>query len=265
MGYRIFRYRVGIVDQNLKNAFPQKTKEERKKIRQKFYRHFFDLILESLKISGETEVQARKKCHFHNPELINTLTAQGRDVILVGGHYNNWEIMSYLLDTSLTTQVIAIYHQFKNKFVEKKMRQARGGLGLQLVSRSEVRKGALAAINKRMAIVFLADQSPTIAKRVYWTQFLNQETAVAYGTELYAFRKNAAVVYFQNKKTKRGRYEITFKLLSEFPKNEPKGAITEKHVKALEEDIIAAPQYWLWTHKRWKRKRMEDKDMASLV
>lgn len=258
IGYGIFRYRVSIVNQNLENSFPEKNSKERAKIRRKFYRHFFDVILESIKISGETEEQIRQKCHFKNPELIDSLTGKGRDVILVGGHYNNWEIMCYPLDRLVNDQVVAIYHQFKNKFFEKKMREARGSLGVHLVSRSELREGALNTLTKRLIIIFLADQSPTIAKRVYWTQFLNQETAVAYGTEIYALRKNAAVVYFQNKKVERGRYEITFKLLSEFPKEEPRGAITEKHVRALEEDILAEPQYWLWTHKRWKRKRNQD-------
>lgn len=256
IGYKVFRYRIHIVDENLKNSFPEKSRQERINIRRKFYRHFFDLTLESLKMITQNASQMRERFNIINPELVNAFTEKNRDVIVVGGHYNNWEFLAYSMDMWLKGQAVGVYHQFKNNFFEKKMRQARAQLGMHLVSRSEAREGALEMLDMRIVLLFFADQSPTIAKKVYWTNFLNQETAVAFGTEKYALQKDAAVVYFHNKKVGRGKYEVTFQLLSEFPNKEAHGAITEKHVRALEEDILEAPEYWLWTHRRWKRKRV---------
>jgi KDO2-lipid IV(A) lauroyltransferase len=137
--------------------------------------------------------------------------------------------------------------------------------GLKLISRSEV-KAFFAQENQLTATIFGSDQSPSIAKKVYWTRFLNQDTPVMFGVEKFAKEKNYPVIYGGMTKVKRGYYEFKLEVLFDEPSKAAYGEITEVHTKRLEEQIIEDPQYWLWTHKRWKRKRKtEELNQAKTV
>ena len=255
--YKILRYRVNIVNKNLNNSFPEKTKTEIREIRRKFYRHFCDVIVESLKMQSMTVKEIKERQVVTNAEILDHLFEQNRSIIVCTGHYNNWEYVATGINPWFKHQTLGIYHQFKSEFLEKKMLETRSLTGMLLVSRSEVRNGFFERNNDPFAIFFGTDQSPTIAKRVYWTTFLNQQTAVAFGAEKYAKERNAAVVFAKNEKVKRGYYRMTLEMLTEEPINTAHGEITEMHTKVLEKVIQDKPEYWLWTHKRWKRKRKE--------
>lgn len=255
--YKVFRYRVKVVNKNLRLSFPNKTTQEIKEIRRKFYRHFCDVTLEAVKMQNMTAADLRERQTVVNPEIVDHLYEQGKGLIICTGHYNNWEYVATGINPWFKHQTVGIYHQFKSKFFEKKMLEARGVTGMLMVSRSEVRDGFFEKNKDPFAIFFGTDQSPTIAKRVYWTTFLNQETAVAFGAEKYAKERNAAVVFAKNEKVKRGHYRMTLEILTEQPLDTAHGEITEMHTKALEKVILEEPEFWLWTHKRWKRKRKE--------
>lgn len=253
--YKILRYRVGIVNKNLRNSFPEKSNADIRDIRRKFYRHFCDVMVESLKMQSITKEELAERQKVTNPEIVDHIFEQGRGLIVASGHYNNWEYVATGINPWFKHQTLGIYHQFKNKWLEKKMLETRGVTGMVLVSRKAVREGFFEKNKAPYAIFFGVDQSPTIAKKVYWTTFLNQETAVAFGAEKYAKERDYPVIFADTKKVKRGHYEMTIRILTENPKDLPHGAITEMHTKALEEQIKRDPVYWLWSHKRWKRKR----------
>ncbi len=252
--YKLLRYRVQVVNQNLTNSFPQKSTSEIKTIRRQFYRHFCDIMVESLKIFSISAEDAKKRFVVTNPEILQPYFDAGRSVIIAGGHYNNWEMLAVGIDSYIPHQSVAIYHRLGNKFMNDKALKSRGKYGLKMVSRQEV-KDYFKNTTELTATIFGADQSPSIAKKVYWMEFLNQETAVMFGVEKFAKEKNSPVIFGGIEKVKRGFYEFTIDVLIEDPSKAEHGEITEAHTKRLEQQIINDPQYWLWTHKRWKRKR----------
>ena len=258
--YKVFRYRIKVVTQNMVNSFPEKSKSEIAALKNTFYKHFFDIVVETIKLFSANPQDVIDRSTIINPELLNQYHEQGREVAVVGGHYGNWEYIALSLQPQLNHQVLAIYHQFKNKFFEKVMFESRTRTGMIFVSRNSVRAGFFENNDNKYAVVFGADQFPTNAKKVHITTFMNQRTAVAFGPEKFAKERNMVVVWGDNKRVGRGRYEITFKLLTESPKDETPGAITEMHTKALEEEILRAPAYWLWTHKRWKKEKAHWKE-----
>lgn len=252
--YKVFRYRVKIVQQNLTKSFPNKTDQEIRQLRRRYYRHFCDIMVESIKIFSISGEDAKKRFVVINPEILKPYFDQGRSVIIAGGHYNNWEMLAVGLDSYIDHQSVAIYHRLGNKFMNDKALKSRSKYGLKMVSRQEVKD--FFAHNKELtATLFGADQSPSIAKNVYWMEFLNQETAVMFGVEKFALETNSPVIFGGIEKVKRGHYEFTLEVLINDPSLAKHGEITEAHTKRLEKQIIADPQYWLWTHKRWKRKR----------
>jgi KDO2-lipid IV(A) lauroyltransferase len=141
--------------------------------------------------------------------------------------------------------------------MNEKIQNSRSRFGLQMTSYAIVKKIFEAGVEKQLTVIFGTDQCPHIKQQPYWTTFLNQETGVQFGSEKSARDNNTPVIYGLIKKIKRGHYEMQYRLVSEFPNDLPIGALSEMHTRMLEEDIIENPSYWLWTHKRWKRKKID--------
>ena len=256
LAYRVIGYRKDIVRSNLKNSFPSKSEKEIVEIEKKFYRHLGDSFIEWFYPMHRSARQLKPRYVFKNPELLNDLYERGISVAGVLGHYGNWEWLS-LLPTEVKHKVWAIHKPLKNPYFNQLINGLRSKYGVLMVSsKDSYRKLKMEKEKGEVTMTyFLADQSPQESKIKYWTSFLKQETPVFLGTEQIAKKLDMAVVFFDIRKVRRGHYEIEFKLLSESPKTEESHSITEKHVKALEERIMAEPEWWLWSHRRWKHRR----------
>ena len=252
--YRVIGYRKEVVFTNLKNSFPNKSKQELKKIMSDFYRHLCDIIMESVKGFTISEKQLRKRLIIKNPEFSNYFADKRQSIIFVGGHYNNWEICAQAFAMYSNHKCIGIYKPLSNAFINDKIYTSRSKYGMNLVSMKQTKKSFNEG-DKPKAIVFGSDQNPSDPKRAHWVNFLNQDTAVLFGVEKYAKDYNWPVVFVSISKVKRGYYEVEYSLITDSPTEQPHGKITEDFTKRLEQDIINQPQYWLWSHKRWKHKR----------
>lgn len=255
--YKLIGYRTKVVYQNLKNAFPDKNEKELKTIEAKFYSHLCDLVVEGLKAFSISLDEAQKRMRDRNIEVVNQYKAQGRQIVMVGGHYGNWELFAITIGQSLDYKALALYTPLKNEFINGKITDSRSKYGLGMLSIKAI-KSKLNDINSELyTVIFGADQSPRKSQRAYWMKFLNQETGVQYGTEKFAREFDAVVVFGNIFKMKRGYYEVEYEVLFEQPNQVKEGVITETHTKRLERVINECPEYWLWSHKRWKHKRPE--------
>jgi KDO2-lipid IV(A) lauroyltransferase len=251
-------YRRGIANTNLKNSFPARTDIEIKVIEKNFYKHLADLFIETLKLTHMSAKQLKRRFVIENPELLSRLKSEGRDIIAVCGHYNNWEWMTGI-PFYTDYKCASIYKPLKSKYFDWYINQLRSKFGMVLTPMSsilrEIIKDRNAGINTLS--VFIADQIPAKGDINYWTQFLNQETAVYLGAEKIAAKYNMAVVFFNQQKIRRGYYNMKVELLFEQTSGLAEYQVTEKHVRRLEEIIIENPEYWIWSHRRWKHKRVQ--------
>lgn len=255
--YKVIGYRTKVVRANLENSFPDKSGAEIKELEAKFYSHLCDLVVESLKAFSISLEDAKKRMKDRNIEVVNQYHKQGRQVVLVGGHYGNWELFAITIGATTEHETIALYTPLKNKFINEKITESRSKYGLGMLSIKEI-KSKLTDINSGLyAIIFGADQSPRKTQRAYWMKFLNQETGVQFGTEKFAKEFNAVVIFTNIYKVKRGYYELQYDVITEQPNEEELGYISKTHTQMLEKVIQAQPEYWLWSHKRWKHKRPE--------
>jgi len=249
-------YRRDIVANNLRKSFPGKSDQELKKIARQYYRHMADLIIETLKGMHISNREIQKRLIVKNPELYERYYNQGRDVLAVCSHYNNWEwLASVQLSTKLKS--LTVYKPLTNKYFDLLMFNIRSRYGADVAPMSSILKHLVKY--KRLKVptlsAFVADQTPPRGEHVHWTTFLNQDTSFYVGTEKIAVMLDMVVVYIRVKKVKRGYYEAEPIIITEHPKDEPAGAITEKHIRLLENIIREEPEYWLWSHRRWKHKR----------
>ncbi|MCB0734662.1 MAG: lysophospholipid acyltransferase family protein [Flavobacteriales bacterium] len=259
--YRLVGYRKKVVNGNLTHSFPNASSAWIKEQESRFYRHFCDLIVESIKLFSISNDEILKRFVFENPEVVNRFSQEGRSVIIVGGHFNNWEILASGIDQQCDHQAVGIYKKLSNAFYDQKVRDSRGRFGLKLLPTTDVARFFDTNDSANTMTLFGADQSPTHSKNVYWLHFLHQETAVALGTEHYARKYNLPVLYGFIQKTTRGHYTFRVEVIHDQPKESEPGDITVKHVRMLEEQINQQPEFWLWTHRRWKRKRKPDEEL----
>ena len=254
--YKVIGYRKRVVAENLKNSFPDKTPGELKKIEKQFYHYLVDLFLETLKTLTISKKEAIKRCKLtpNAIALFDELYTQRKSCILVMGHYGNWEWAGSSFSLINKQQLYVIYHPLTNTHFDKLMYGMRTRFGSKLYAMKDTMRGMIGNRNEVTATAFIADQTPS-PENAYWTTFLNQKTPVFWGTEKIAQKLNYPVVYVTVNRIKRGYYEANAELLVSEPKNTKEGDISEMHTKKLEKDIIAQPEIWLWSHRRWKHKQ----------
>lgn len=254
-------YRRKVVRENIAKSLPHLSEKERKKIERKFYRHLASLLAEGTKNLTISKRELLRRVKVKNPEVLEDLYKKNKSVLLVSGHYNNWEWLITAQNLLFSHQAVGIGMPLTNKFWDKKLNARRSRFGMKIIN-SNTLKSFYKNNDDCIATLILGDQSPGDSKKAYWMQFLNQETPVLFGTEVLAHQYNHAVVYFVLHQLKRGYYELELKLISEEPREKQWGEITEAHTKALEKNILQAPEFWIWSHKRWKRE--VPKELAKL-
>ncbi|NQU81867.1 MAG: lysophospholipid acyltransferase family protein, partial [Bacteroidetes bacterium] len=222
-------------------------------ISRKFYRHLFDQMIESIALMHMSPRKILKHNRFKNPEVIEDLYKKNKGVILVSGHYGNWEwIISLQMLASHKT--LAIYKQLNNKYFDRMYINIRSRYGMTPVPMNRILRELISREQKNeLTLTYsLSDQRPLFRHIQYWTWFLNQDTPVYLGTEKIARKKDLAVVFLKMRKIRRGFYETEFIPLFENSRETKEHEITDKYLSILEKTIIDRPELWLWTHKRWK-------------
>ena len=254
--YHLIRYRRDVVEKNLRNAFPEKSPEERKRIAKKFYSHLTDMFVETLKAMHMTPEQIMKRFYAPDTSLTDRFFSEGRDVVALGSHYNNWEWYSSM-QLSMKHRALLIYKPLKNKDFDQFLLKIRSRFGVTITPMSHIIRDLVKCRSEKILTLsgFIGDQTPPRDDISFWTTFLNQDTAFYRGAEKVAVKYDIPVILMHLVKKKRGYYEIEYRLISEHPREEEPNAITARYAAMLEEVIRDKPEYWLWSHRRWKHKR----------
>jgi KDO2-lipid IV(A) lauroyltransferase len=260
----VFQYRKQITVENLTLSFPKKTSKEISVIHKLYLKHLTDLGAEMVKMLTISRKNVEKRYRCINPEVVNRFFQQEKSVILISSHYNNWEWMVLRLDEMFQHHGIGVGKANTNKVFEKWINQRRTRLGTEVIFHNTIRETfeQNMAQNKLCAYMMLSDQSPNDLNKSYVTTFLNQESCMIYGAEYFAKKYNLPVVYYEVIKKIRGFYEVNLELITETPQTTATGEIIEKYVQLLEKTIHTSPQYWLWSHKRWKNRNFSKKNLS---
>jgi KDO2-lipid IV(A) lauroyltransferase len=253
--YKIFGYRKSTVTSNLKLVFPDKSEKEVSEITSKFYHHLCDMILEAIKAMTISESEMKKRYTFTNVSLIHNLEQKNKSIALMGAHYGSWEWM-FILQSYINHKGYAIYKRLGNKYFDRLVKRIRARHNSYLITTKETFRVLKEAKNNGELTIngFAADQSPKVKKAFHWNNFMGIKVPMHTGAEIIAKRMDMAVIFFSVKRHRRGYYQTTFHTITENPKQHKDYEITDAFFKLVEEQIYKAPQYYLWTHKRWKHR-----------
>ncbi|MDR1006000.1 MAG: lysophospholipid acyltransferase family protein [Bacteroidales bacterium] len=254
--YDVVKYRKQVVFQNLQNSFPNLNSKQINDISKKYYAHLADLLVEAVKMLTISKQRLTERYKCLNKEILEPYFEKNQSVILMSAHYNDWEYMVLSLDLQFSHHGIGVGKAMSNKAFEHLMHLKRTRYGTEVVYADSIREvfQKYEDIKTPCAYMMLFDQSPNNVKKSYITTFLSQKTAVIYGPEYFAKKYNFPVFFYAVRKVKRGYYEFDLKLLCEDSQSSKYGEITDNALSALSSLINEHPQYWLWSHKRWKHK-----------
>lgn len=254
--YFILGYRKKIVRNNIAISLPHLSNKERLDIEKKFYKHLCDMFLEMIKTMSISREEMEKRFVFKNLDLYLELEKKGKSIALLCAHYASYE-WAVSMNYHITFEGYGIYKKLSNKYFDKLVIDIRSKYRATLITTRETI--SVIESNKRsnkLAVYGLAsDQSPQKSKANHWTNFMGIDVPVHTGAEMIAKRFDMNVIFLKNKKVKRGYYEATFELMAENPCEEPNFSISDDFLKRVEKQILEAPEFYLWTHNRWKHRK----------
>jgi len=256
--FHVLHYRRRTVWVNLVTSFPERTEDELLTIERKFYHWFCDYIAESVKLLTISPNEIKKRMIFKNPEIIDKCIAEKQSCAIYLGHYCNWELVTSLpLWITPDAQCGQIYHPLENNIFDKLYINLRQRLGSICIPMQETLRKLVQYKRKNRPVVigYISDQVPFWWNIHHWCDFLHHDTPVLSGAERIARKANHAVFYLDMNRICRGRYEAEFKLITRDPQKMKEFDITDIYFRMLEDTINRNPEYWLWTHNRWKRTR----------
>lgn len=253
----VVKYRRKVVRRNLTASFPNKNEKEIRQIEKKFYKFLCDYFVETVKLASMSPKKMRRHLKVENIEEINEAVRKGQSVSLYLGHYCNWEWVSSLpLHIDPAARCAQIYHPLENKAFDKLLYRLRTKFDANNIPMKDILPTLIKWKKEDVPSVtgYIADQAPGLNIHLF-VEFLNQETGAYTGPERISKFLGAKAVYGHMSRPKRGYYTLRFIPIAENVKKEDIFVTTRKYFSLLEENIIETPQYWLWSHNRWKRSR----------
>ena len=254
--YYVLGYRKKTVRENLALTLSNLTRQERLVIEKKFFHHMCDMFLEMIKTMTISEAELNRRYQFSNLEVYTELEKKKKSIALLCAHYASYE-WAVSMNNHITFEGFAIYKKINNKYFDKLVRDIRSKFKATLITTKEtiptIRENNK---NHRLGVYgFASDQSPKLSAVFHWSPFMGIEVPVHTGAEMLAKKYDMNVIFLQTKKIKRGFYTAHFEVLTQNISQVPNYEITEQFLKLVEKQIEEAPEYYLWTHKRWKHRR----------
>ncbi len=256
--FHVVGYRKKVVTSNLKLVFPEKSESEIKVIRKKFYKHLCDMFLEMIKTLTISRETLKKRFKVLNPEELAKIESLNKSAIIMFGHYASWE-WSIEVQNYIKFNGYAVYKRLANRYFDSLVKRIRSKFNTHLISTKET----ISVINdneaqgKRSITAFLSDQSPRLSKDVYWGTFMGIEVPCFTGAERLAKKLDLSTIYLKINKVKRGFYEAEIITLAKDSTLYKDYELTDMFLREVEKQIYAAPEFYFWTHKRWKHRKKD--------
>lgn len=261
VSFYVVRYRRRLVEKNLRQSFPEKTIEELNAIEKGFYKNLCDYAVEMLKLLTISKEELSRRMIFKDSAVTETFKQQGQSILFLASHQFNWEWLLASASISFPMAIDFVYQPVNNQFFDKISMLSRTRFGAYGIKRDEVAREVVRRKNILRGIATVADQYPGYGHdKKFVTTFLHQETAFFYGINQLAILTQYPAVYYKIKKIRRGYYEASPIVISRPPYDKTSDVVIENYVRIVERVVHEDAAGWLWSHNRWKKRHLKQKD-----
>lgn len=275
--YRVGGYRKKVVRANILLAFPEKSLPEILKIEKEFYLHMCDLIFESVKTFTISLEDFKKRMVYTTPGFSEEMRTRGVNLTGIGSHYNSWEWIALGISMELHQISFGVYKPLSNPAWDDLFLKSRQRFGIRMIPIKSVRDVINRVYDRPIMLGLLADQAPHDYEKAFEVEFLGQKTYVTPGPAIITIQRGFTPIWGWAQKVARSRYDWGMEEIVLSPEaiesaRQDRGqierlsrvhgispdeaayglALTRDYTARLEKQIKMAPQFWLWSHRRWK-------------
>ncbi|HEX6745879.1 MAG TPA: lysophospholipid acyltransferase family protein [Longimicrobium sp.] len=271
VGRRIGRmvYRLGIrrkvVEENLRMAFPEKDEAWIHATARAAYEHLGRESAAILRLSRlDRQAIVDRTVPVGWDELQEAL-AEGKGVILVTGHYGNWEIAAATV-AARGTPISAIVRRQGNLLVDARLDDLRRNLGVETVTQREAPSRVPRLLRKNRVIGIVGDQD---ARRAgVFVPFFGRPASTHRGPALFALKLGAPVFACVARRLpgREVRYEVSGQRVPVVRTGDLEAdvqALTAELAARLEGEVRKAPEQYFWFHRRWKSSPTSEQSAAE--
>lgn len=265
----VIRYRSGIVWMNISRSFPEMKSWHLKKVYNGFYRHFGEIVAETIWFGGSDYKRLLKAgiVKIKNPEVLSDAFSNSPSVTLLCSHCGNWELLGGFIGYMTEGGRPCSFTEKELSVVYKKQTNSVGDAILainrlnplpekspyNIIETKNILRFSIENKASKRVYIYPADQAPyRDMGRHDMGMFLNQRTYAMTGSVGVACKLSHAVVYMTMKSVERGKYEWEFVSICDDASKFSPDEIMKKYYSLLEKDINETPHNWLWSHNRWK-------------
>lgn len=253
VAFEVLRWRRDLAAANLHGAFPEKDERELARLLRQSYRNLGVLIAEAIHGFGASREEMQDRVRIENPELLVERLQRGQSVVLLTGHFCNWEWLLTGAAAGLGIPIDAVYKPQRVPEIDGFLRRARGRFGGNPIPVKSFLHEVLRRRREPRAYGMVADQTPMGHEDKHWSVFLHRDTAFYTGGGKIARILRAPVLFVGMRRVGKGRYVMRFEVLGEPPYDRSgETMIIERYARALEREIRSSPADWLWVHRKWK-------------
>ena len=132
----VLRYRKSIIEKNIKLSFPDATKQELNQIKDNYYKHLSNILIESFWLTFIPKEMIKRRFVYENIELLENIVSQGQNISTVSGHFANWEWLSSTPLWSNKTQFASLFKRINNPILNKLSINIRSRFGLHCIDKN---------------------------------------------------------------------------------------------------------------------------------
>lgn len=253
LAYLVNSKRRSIAYANLKSAFPEKTSCEIKKINRTHFQNLAMSVVELFKLpvmgghylTGHTEVK--------NFERIDKALEKGKGVIILGGHFGNWEMASLAI-SSKGYRMSVFAREQKYPRLNNLLNSYREMTGCKVIAKGFSVREIIKTLNGNGIVAMLADQDA--GPKGVFVKFLGRLASTASGVIAFSKKTGAVILPVPVRRIVFDKHEVTIERPVELiytgdDKKDTK--INLQNISSIFEDYVRKhPEQWLWSHKRWK-------------
>lgn len=260
VGGSLLRIRRGVVDENLRRAFPDRDPGWRRRTAAASYRHLGRQGVILLRLSRMGPEAIRERTEVIGFEHVRDPFERGEGVVVATGHLGNWELGGASVPVrGIPLEVVA--RRQANPLFDDHMRRVREGLGMRVVYRKEARRETLRTLRGGGVVALVADQN--VRAGGLFVDFFGVPAATARGPALLSLRTGSRLVvaFATSLPDAPGRYRVRFRPVEAPETGDPDEdvrVLTRAYMAALEGEIREAPDQYFWLHRRWKTRPKED-------
>jgi len=256
----LFKPRNAVVMHNLKAAFPEMKKDDRKKIRDMSYRNILISSFESYKYMFLTPAQ-KLKCLIvdkGSSDILMSLNKEGKGCIVVGGHYGFFEAGGYYANCQGIKSSYVVANQ-KNKLTERLIDIPRERSGILVIHRKQMKK-LFRALKDKYFVALLSDQNAG-RKHGIFVDFFNVPASTHKNPAVLSLKYNIPMLMVNTVRDKddRTKHNLSFTqigfddiLRSDKDFDEKVRELVQRYTSVLEAQIRKNPEHYWWIHKRFK-------------